>query len=74
MREADIFPTSSGNRFKSKSSSAIEFHETFLKVKLFTLCMIIALIYYPEYIYSNSAIVTATKLREVGLQRILFPY
>lgn len=66
MREADIFPMSFGNRFKSKSSNAIEFHETFFKAKLFNTCIAIALIYCPEYIYSNSAIVIAKKVRLSG--------
>lgn len=45
MREANIFPMSFGNRFKSKSSSAVEFHETFFKAKLFSIGIVIALIY-----------------------------
>lgn len=61
MREADVFPMSFGNRFKSKSSSAVELPERRLfKATLLRICIVIALIHCPEQTYSNSAIVTAT--------------
>lgn len=49
MREADAFPMSFGNTFKSESSGAVEFHETWVfKAKLFSICIVIALIHCPE--------------------------